>query len=165
MVLHVPFSSSPHPTISLLSPALPWPSPPPPCSSSPQPRSLVGQVLLQQDRLEGKVSHYLPLVYRQHHDIATPPAVSAASVWGVCIGVHTRQRVCVCGVCVWCVWCVCVCGVCVWCVCVCVCACVCAVRVRVCVCVCVCMCVCVIGTLSSPLLTVASLRAVSQFVH
>ena len=71
----------------------------------------MGQVLLQQDRLEGKVSHYFPLVYRQHRDITTPPAVSAASVWGVSIMVHTRQRngcgsarssVCV-GVSVW-VW-------------------------------------------------------------
>ena len=55
----------------------------------------MGQVLLQQDRLEGKVGHYLPLVYRQHRDIATPPAVSAASVWDVCIGVHRGVHVCI----------------------------------------------------------------------
>ena len=40
---------------------------------------MVAQQLMQQDSVEGKIGHYLPLVYRQYPDIATGPPVSTVS--------------------------------------------------------------------------------------
>ena len=69
---------------------------PPPCHSPPQARSLVGQTLLQQDRVEGKVDCYLPLVYRQHLDNAAPPVSTAQCGISITLTRQSSVRVCVC---------------------------------------------------------------------
>ena len=55
----------------------------------------MGQVLLQQERVEGKVDHYLPLVYRQHLNIAAPPVSAAQRVMPASCSLGIGECVCV----------------------------------------------------------------------
>ena len=55
----------------------------------------MGQTLLQQDRVEGKVDCYLPLVYRQHLDNAAPPVSTAQCGINIMLTRQSSVRVCV----------------------------------------------------------------------